>query len=469
MRTIHLLGLAMCGLISLTNTVPAEAALERPLLPRFAQGAANQEKILSYSNGYSTGRLLVPQDDTFDFCADATPSPDISGAFGFNLTNAKWLAFFAANEYAHYARLAPALEALGFGPVGAGQVWRERAVFIQLLRFLDDLLDARFADRLLADFGPDVLLELDAFAESLRQTNQYKSAGQQEKAWLRTPVAGDELQFFTSGKLSSAEYFRDGSTQFVWAKHRTLNVVVVAFRGTQQRRDIAVDLQGATQETVAGDPRWGKAHIGFLNAFDVVGDVLRRKLQFDGNDAQIWVTGHSLGAALATVAAARMMQWQDAGTLAALDLRGMYTFGSPRVGNPQFAKTFTETAERGDMSTFRIRHGDDPVTKLALHRGILGTYSHVGRLVHLNLAELGGELTFSDTPDYLPEYIDDRNGGARGRRGLADVSFSIAYCLSAFNWSECIDHHSMDARYYERIEHHRSSGSVELASLRTCE
>ena len=50
----------------------------------------------------------------FDFCPFATD---------LNLLNAQWLAYLSANQYAHFAVVAPLLESLGFGGDGEGQRW----------------------------------------------------------------------------------------------------------------------------------------------------------------------------------------------------------------------------------------------------------------------------------------------------------------------------------------------------------
>lgn len=65
------------------------------------------------------------------------------------------------------------------------------------------------------------------------------------------------------------------------------------------------------------------------------------------------VTGHSLGAAVATLAAAYLR----AAAAVALDL---YTYGSPRVGNGAFADFIT--AQPG--LEVRVTHLDDPVPRL---------------------------------------------------------------------------------------------------------
>jgi hypothetical protein len=56
--------------------------------------------------------------------------------------------------------------------------------------------------------------------------------------------------------------------------------------------------------------------------------MLKERLQQLPKDCSVWFTGHSLGAALATLAA-----WRAGGT-------GVCTFGSPLVGNQVFAGNF---------------------------------------------------------------------------------------------------------------------------------
>lgn len=66
------------------------------------------------------------------------------------------------------------------------------------------------------------------------------------------------------------------------------------------------------------------------------------------------MTGHSLGAAVATIAAATLRKQQPS---ASIDL---FTYGSPRVGNAAFADFVT--AQAG--AEFRVTHLDDPVPRL---------------------------------------------------------------------------------------------------------
>lgn len=115
----------------------------------------------------------------------------------------------------------------------------------------------------------------------------------------------------------------DADTQALLVrKPSVMNVLV--FRGTTANfSDIITDLKAKWITTGNGN-----AHKGFVEAFEVVENDVMWEI---GNLPQVeplYVTGHSLGGALATVAA---MRCDKVHTLAA-----SYTFGSPRVGGPEW-------------------------------------------------------------------------------------------------------------------------------------
>jgi pimeloyl-ACP methyl ester carboxylesterase len=101
-------------------------------------------------------------------------------------------------------------------------------------------------------------------------------------------------------------------------------LVVVSFRGTSGFRDFVTD----------GDirrvrPEWaaGGVHNGFKTALDSVWSQVTTKLgPPSAQQKDIWVTGHSLGAALAQLAALRLTQ-------AGYRVQRVYTFGTPRIGD----------------------------------------------------------------------------------------------------------------------------------------
>jgi len=138
---------------------------------------------------------------------------------------------------------------------------------------------------------------------------------------------------------------------------------LVAFRGTQpdQWRDVLDD-------ALFLHTRWENTdtfvHCGFNNALKRVWPLLATKLD-DLKPRAVWFTGHSLGAALATLAAARF----DGTT-------GLCTVGSPRVGDAGFVKALED---RMGPRIARYVGDADIVTHVPPPVG----YSHVGDFRHI--------------------------------------------------------------------------------------
>ena len=109
------------------------------------------------------------------------------------------------------------------------------------------------------------------------------------------------------------------------------NGIVVAFRGTERDyRDILTDMDFWPDPV--GD-MGGTVHGGFLAAYKGVAPVIKAILR-DLPRKPIYLTGHSLGGALAVLAAADL-----AGPLNVPGRRiEVYTYGAPRVGDRAFLR-----------------------------------------------------------------------------------------------------------------------------------
>ncbi|KAJ4387404.1 hypothetical protein N0V93_007996 [Gnomoniopsis smithogilvyi] len=102
-----------------------------------------------------------------------------------------------------------------------------------------------------------------------------------------------------------------------------------------------------------------EVHSGFHGAWDEMSDTVMTTVQAlaaEYPSYSVTFTGHSLGAALATLGCA---YWRaDYGGTCEI-----YTFGSPRVGNEAFAEFVS--AQAGNE--YRMTHIDDPVPRLPSH------------------------------------------------------------------------------------------------------
>ncbi len=146
-----------------------------------------------------------------------------------------------------------------------------------------------------------------------------------------------------------------GQQAFVAANNDTL---VLAFRGTQADdwRDLWADIRFWPRDWRIDGRAAGRVHRGFAHALDTVWPRLRPHLV--GGERRVLYTGHSLGAAMATLAAGRIAP------------TALYTFGSPRVGDAGFA------AAMASINHARFVDCRDVVTRLPPALGFTHTGNH---------------------------------------------------------------------------------------------
>lgn len=156
------------------------------------------------------------------------------------------------------------------------------------------------------------------------------------------------------------------------------DTAVVMFRGTNppEIQDWLVNLNNKSFKSEDGD-----VHAGFWASYETMHDqlieVLRQK-----NPKRIWVTGHSLGGALAVVCTYRLMADESK------EIAGVMTFGQPRVGSPEFCKHM-DLQLRGRMVHF--------VNENDLVPRIPPSFEHFGSLVWYT----GGVIRRSRPPNLM--------------------------------------------------------------------
>lgn len=134
-------------------------------------------------------------------------------------------------------------------------------------------------------------------------------------------------------------------------RNKTSGNVFVTFRGTDSLDDWLSDL---TFPQVAHP--WGQAEAGFSLLYAQCSSDVRAGVQQAGAGPNVFVTGHSLGAGLAVLAAADLVNSGVApGCM-------MYSLAGPRVGDLAFAAQFN----RRVPAAWRIVNTEDIVTTVPL-------------------------------------------------------------------------------------------------------
>lgn len=137
----------------------------------------------------------------------------------------------------------------------------------------------------------------------------------------------------------------------------------LCFRGTEPSEisDVLADLNAVPR----GAMTKGWVHSGFRNELDKLWDELvKHHKKHEKKD--FYICGHSLGAAMATIATSRFEETTN--------VKHLYTFGSPRVGTRKFVKALKTPHTR-------VVNNNDIVCRVPL---FLMGYKHHGELTYIN-------------------------------------------------------------------------------------
>ena len=200
------------------------------------------------------------------------------------------------------------------------------------------------------------------------------------------------LRRFNRTNFDDVRFFKGKITQCFVASNS--HCVIVAFRGSELRKrpgendlsNVFADWLANFQFVPVDWDQGGKVHKGFKVALDEVWDELSRYLVSLKNPRRtVWITGHSMGAAVATLAADRYG-----------NVQGLYTFGSPRVGDVDFKNDYF-------VDTYRFVNNRDIVTKVPPQ----GVYVHVGNLKYMDNYGIlhDNELRWGRWADELEEKV----------------------------------------------------------------
>lgn len=192
--------------------------------------------------------------------------------------------------------------------------------------------------------------------------------------------------------MALSEHFQyfdipDTDTQaFLFRKGREL---VLVFRGSQQFADWKTNFSFALRPFRVLQPVRGvklppgKVHSGFQTAWESVErGVVSYLHEWWTPESRLWVGGHSLGGALAALAATSL-HYQG------FPLSGLYTFGQPRVGDWQFVQAVNSAI--GDR-LFRFVNNNDVVPQVPPVFNLLNPTRLYGHMGHFRYFDAFGKL-----------------------------------------------------------------------------
>jgi triacylglycerol lipase len=175
------------------------------------------------------------------------------------------------------------------------------------------------------------------------------------------------------------KFFDIDGAQAYLLTNQTINVL--SFRGTEvkQKSDVLADLEAGKNLESSG----GKVHHGFKYELDKLWPSIQDAIK--SNPGTLYVTGHSLGAAMATIATSRLQP----------NVVALVTFGSPRVGDKDFVASVK-------VDHYRVQNNNDAVTKVPF--ALMG-FRHHGNCVYLNT---NGEIRDLNTWQRIKDMVRSR-------------------------------------------------------------
>lgn len=184
--------------------------------------------------------------------------------------------------------------------------------------------------------------------------------------------------------------------------------LIVAFRGSENPTSIdglkdwfltnAMNLlilpEGKLGPDFSAAGAGARFHQGFVSAITAIWDPLFAEVdtQLKSKDRLLWITGHSLGGALALLASWLFLR-------KTVPVHQIYTFGAPMVGNKEVAAAF---AKEYSGQIFRYVNGPDPIPLLPMMSLVANDFAQCDKHMPLGEASEAANLI-----DYLRSSAGD--------------------------------------------------------------
>ena len=246
-------------------------------------------------------------------------------------------------------------------------------------------------------------------SEVYKKISEENELPDEDKILLSLKKGDDRFKSVTGADKNSA--------QAALIEHE--DYLCMAFRGTNELADWLDNIN-----VFRVNELFGEFHRGFWYSVIDVWDVIYPKYEElrSKKKRPLFFTGHSLGGAMATIAAARFIH-------ADWPFTAVYTFGQPRTMDRATARIYnSETGKRHH----RFQNNEDIVTRVPAR---LAGYSHVGECLYID-----SDGTIKDDPGFWYKFLDTVEGAMEsliesGRVGAVQDHDMSKYMKAIEDWN----------------------------------
>ncbi|MEM1170857.1 MAG: lipase family protein [Cyanobacteria bacterium P01_H01_bin.35] len=262
---------------------------------------------------------------------------------------------------------------------------------------------------------------IEPYKSSLSANNAYWMAKIARLVYYNRPDdTPDEEKIIADLKAEDEKFISvtgdsKNSAQAILVEHE--DYFCLAFRGTNELNDWFDNFNAFLEKKL-----FGKFHRGFFYSVEDNWGPLFSKYQElrQKKKRPLFLTGHSLGGAMATIAAAKLIY-------KGLPFISVYTFGQPRAVEIATARLFNIEAK---SRFFRFHNNNDLVTRFPTR--LMG-YSHVGTYIYIS-----EQIELHLEPGFWFRFLDSIDGAANdlfrlGIDGVNDHSMD-KYLSAVKNW-----------------------------------
>ena len=182
------------------------------------------------------------------------------------------------------------------------------------------------------------------------------------------PILKNQLGFtnvqFIGADEAGVKTLKDGRIQVIAAETRAIwaeneKGSILAFKGSRDPIDFVTDLLALPVPLKS----LGNVHEGIYGALIPVWKRVKTQT-LETKSIPLYLTGHSLGGGLATLAAAQLLDEEDRALAAKSGwthpyVKGVVSFGSPRVGDTQFVANFDRLLKESSPTAFSARYANN--------------------------------------------------------------------------------------------------------------